>query len=89
MVLILFISIDHVCDSDWLYLVLEMPPLGTSELTPIVFIMELVSSQIIVEKTEPSFIVGPLSVAYQATGKKRLIIDLSRLNKFVQKVQTR
>ena len=48
-------------------------------------IMELLSSHRILEKTEPSFIVSPLSVAYQATGKKRLILDLSRLNKFVQK----
>ena len=47
--------------------------------------MELISSQIIAEETEPCFIAVPLSVAYQATGKKRLILELSRFNKFIKK----
>ena len=48
-------------------------------------IMDLLSSHRIIEKQQPSYIVSPLSVAYQASGKKRLILDLSRLNKFVHK----
>ena len=46
-------------------------------------ILELLSSNRIIEMSCPSFVVSPLSVAYQDSGKKRLILDLSRLNKFV------
>ena len=48
-------------------------------------ILELLSSNRITEKSVPSYITSPLSVAQQASGKKRLILDLSKLNKFVQK----
>ncbi len=48
-------------------------------------ILELLQSGRITEKHAPSYIVSPLSVAYQACGRKRLILDLSNLNKFVQK----
>ncbi len=49
-------------------------------------ILDLLNSGRIVEKNEPSFVVNPLSVAYQASHKRRLILDLSRINKFLPKV---
>ena len=52
-------------------------------------IIELLSSNRITEKHQPSYIASPLSVAYQASGKKRLINDLSRLNTFVNKIHSK
>lgn len=48
-------------------------------------ILELLTSNRISEKPDPSYTVSPLSVAFQPSGKKRLILDLRRINKFVQK----
>lgn len=48
-------------------------------------VLELQSSNRITEKNQPSHIISLLSVAQQASGKKRLILDLSRLNNFLQK----
>ena len=53
------------------------------------YILELLTSERISEKQEESHIVNPLSVAYRASGKKRLILDLSRVNKFVQRAHFR
>ena len=47
-------------------------------------ILELLRTKRIKEVTNP-YIVSPLSVVHQPSGKKRLIHDLSRLNKFVLK----
>ena len=69
----------------------ELPPMllnnNKSALLEYVFvtesITELLSSNRITEKHQPSYITSPVSVAYQASGKKRLIHDLS---KFVNKI---
>ena len=49
-------------------------------------ISELLSSGRIEEKLNPSFVVNPLSVAYQASGKRRLILDLINVNEYVPKM---
>ena len=50
-------------------------------------ILQLLSSGRIIEKSQPSYVNSPLSVVTQATGKKRLILDLHRLNSYVYKNQ--
>ena len=48
-------------------------------------IRELLASNRVIEKCQPSFITSPLSVAVQAFGKKMLILDLHSLNQYVNK----
>ncbi len=50
-------------------------------------ILKLLKSGRITEKIEPSYVVSPLTVAFQASGKKRLILDLSKLNKYLTKTR--
>ena len=39
----------------------------------------------VVEKSNPPHVVNPLSVSVQANGKKRLILDLRHVNKYLFK----
>ena len=48
-------------------------------------ILELLASNRIIETGVPPYITSPLSVASQASNKKRLILDLSHLNEFITK----
>lgn len=48
-------------------------------------INELVHSERVLEVHSPPFVVNPLSVAVQSSGKKRLILDLRRVNQFLKK----
>ena len=48
-------------------------------------VIELLNTNRIVEIDSPAYVTSPLSVACQSSNKKRLILDLSALNKFVQK----
>ena len=48
-------------------------------------ILELIASNRIQEIQSPAYVTSPLSVVCQATGKNRLILDLSQLNKYVKK----
>ncbi len=48
-------------------------------------ILELLSSHRIKEVLSLSYVTSPLSVVCQSSNKKRLILDLSQLNKYVQK----
>ena len=41
-------------------------------------VLELLHSGRVTEKHEPSYVVSPLSVSVQASGKRSLILDLSR-----------
>ena len=50
-------------------------------------ILQSLSSGRIIEKSQPSYVNSPLSVVTQATGKKRLILDLHTLNSYVYKNQ--
>ena len=50
-------------------------------------VLELLSSGRIKEIASPSYVVSPLSVSCQNENKKRLILDLSMLNKFVRTQQ--
>ena len=48
-------------------------------------ILELIASNRIQEIQSPAYVTSLLSVVCQATGKNRLILDLSQLNKYVKK----
>ena len=48
-------------------------------------IQELLRARSIVSCTCPSYVVNPLSVSVQPSGKKRLILDLRHVNFFVNK----
>ena len=50
-------------------------------------IRELVESGRVVEANVPPLVVSPLSVSVQANGKKRLILDLRYVNKFLTKMR--
>ena len=50
-------------------------------------ILELVESEHVLEVVVPPLVVNPLSVSVQATGKKRLILDLRYINKCLRKVR--
>ena len=46
-------------------------------------ILELLQSDRVIEISEPAFVVNPLSVSVQNTGKKRLILDLRHVNQYI------
>ena len=50
-------------------------------------ILELLQSDRVIEISEPAYVVNPLSVSVQATGKKRLILDLRHVNQYVVKAK--
>ena len=50
---------------------------------------DLVESGRVVETKVPPRVVNPLSVSVQANGKKRLILDLRYVNKFLRKMQVK
>ena len=50
-------------------------------------ILELLQSDRVIEISEPAFLVNPLSVSVQATGKKRLILDLRHVNQYIVKAK--
>ena len=50
-----------------------------------VTILDLLDTGCIVETPFQPFVVNPLSVSVQSSGKKRLILDLSELNNFIRK----
>ena len=50
-------------------------------------ILELLQSDRVIEISEPAFVVNPLSVSVQATGKKRLILDLRHVNQYIVKAK--
>lgn len=52
-------------------------------------IQELVESGRVVETNVPPRVVNPLSVSVQANGKKRLILDLRYVNKFLRKMHVK
>ena len=51
-------------------------------------ILELLQSNRVIEISEPAFVVNPLSVSVQATGKKRLILDLRHVNQYIVKAKS-
>ena len=50
-------------------------------------ILELLQSDRVIEICEHAFVVNPLSVSVQATGKKRLILDLRHVNQYIVKAK--
>ena len=48
-------------------------------------IMELLTTNCINEVTYPPFVVNPLTVSVQSSGKKRLVLDLRHVNKYVDR----
>ena len=52
-------------------------------------IQDLVESGRVVETNVPPRVVNPLSVSVQANGKKRLILDLRYVNKFLRKMHVK
>ena len=52
-------------------------------------IQDLVESGRVVETNVPPRVVNPLSVSVQANGKKRLILDLRYVNKFLRKLHVK
>ena len=52
-------------------------------------IRELVESGRVIEVVVPPLVVNPLSVSVQATGKKRLNLDLRYINKCLRKMRVR
>ena len=50
-------------------------------------ILELLQSNRVIEISEAAFVVNPLSVSVQATGKKRLILDLRHVNQYIVKAK--
>ena len=52
-------------------------------------IRELVESGRVIEVVVPPLVVNPLSVSIQATGKKRLILDLRYVNKCLRKMRVK
>ena len=48
-------------------------------------ISELCESDRVIETSEPPLVVNPLSVSVQANSKKRLILDLRHVNKYLTK----
>ena len=44
---------------------------------------ELLLTNRVVEKQNPLYVVNPLSVSVQTNGKKRLILDLRHVNKYL------
>lgn len=48
-------------------------------------VSELVNNGCVIETHFQPFVVNPLSVSVQKSGKKRLILDLSELNVFIRK----
>ena len=52
-------------------------------------IQDLVESGRVVETNVPPRVVNPLSVSVQANGKKRLILDLKYVNKFLRKLHVK
>ena len=52
-------------------------------------IQDLVESGRVVETKVPPQVVNPLSVSVQANGKKRLILDLRYVNKFLRKMHVK
>ena len=52
-------------------------------------IRELVGSGRVLEVVVPPLVVNPLSVSVQATGKKRLILDLRYVNKCLRKMRVK
>ena len=48
-------------------------------------IKELLLTNRVVEKSNPPYVVNPLSVSVQVNGKKRLILDLRHVNKYLIK----
>ena len=52
-------------------------------------IEELLLSNRVLEKLNPPYVVNPLSVSVQANGKKRLILDLRHVNKYLIKRQVK
>ena len=52
-------------------------------------IRELVESGRVIEVVVPPLVVNPLSVSVQATGKKRLILDLRYVNKCLRKMRVK
>ena len=52
-------------------------------------IQDLVESGRVVETSVPPRVVNPLSVSVQANGKKRLILDLRYVNKFLRKMHVK
>ena len=52
-------------------------------------VQDLVESGRVVETNVPPRVVNPLSVSVQANGKKRLILDLRYVNKFLRKMHVK
>ena len=52
-------------------------------------IQDLVESDRVVETKVPPRVVNPLSVSVQANGKKKLILDLRYVNKFLRKMHVK
>ena len=52
-------------------------------------IRELVESGSVVEVVVPPLVVNPLPVSFQATGKKKLILDLRYVNKCLRKMRVK
>ena len=52
-------------------------------------IQDLVESGRVVETKVPPRVVNPLSVSVQANGKKKLILDLRYVNKFLRKMHVK
>ena len=52
-------------------------------------VQDLVESGRVVETDVPPRVVNPLSVSVQANGKKRLILDLRYVNKFLRKMHVK
>ena len=52
-------------------------------------IRELVESGRVVEVDVPPLVVNPLSVSVQASGKKRLLLDLRYINKCLRKMRVK
>ena len=52
-------------------------------------VQDLVESGRVVETNVPPRVVNPLSVSVQANGKKRLILDLRYVNKFLRRMHVK
>ena len=78
------------------FLSLPEPATFTNNRSPLIHadfveeaIRELVDSGRVVETTVPPLVVNPLSLSVQASGKKRLILDLRCVNKFLNKMHVK
>ena len=62
---------------------------NSSSISPAQFVEEAISklceSGRVIETSEPPLVVNPLYVSVQANGKKKLILDLRHVNKYLTK----